>query len=240
MRLLITRPHDDALNLAQQLNAQGHECVIAPVISIVAQKVALPSPEHIQGLAFTSANGVRALHQRLGSNASSWLALPAYTVGPQTQLAALAAGFGRAVQATGDVESLADLIASQQPAHADKPILHIAGSHLAGNLQALLAAHHLSVEKAVLYEALAATDFEPPVANALRQAMFDAVVIYSQRSARIFIDLFTALEPTAPRKPVAFCLSPAIAHLMQAAGFEARTAAAADEPAMLDLLQENA
>ena len=116
MRLLITRPHDDALNLAQQLNAQGHECVIAPVISIVAQKVALPSPEHIQGLAFTSANGVRALHQRLGSNASSWLALPAYTVGPQTQLAALAVGFGHAVQAAGDVESLADLIASQMAA----------------------------------------------------------------------------------------------------------------------------
>jgi uroporphyrinogen-III synthase len=240
MRLLITRPQDDALKLAQQVSAQGHDCVMAPVIYIVARDVVLPSPENIQGLAFTSANGVRALSQQLGPNAADWLRLPAYTVGPQTQQAALAAGFGGAQQAAGDVESLADLIASQQPAHADKPILHIAGSHLAGNLQALLAAHNISVEKAVLYEAQAATDFEPPVANALRRAMFDAVVIYSQRSARIFIDLFTALEPTARRKPVAFCLSPAIARLMQAAGFEARTAAAADEPAMLDLLQENA
>lgn len=240
MRLLITRPQDDALKLAQQVSAQGHDCVMAPVIYIVARDVVLPSPENIQGLAFTSANGVRALSQQLGPNAADWLRLPAYTVGPQTQQAALAAGFGGAQQAAGDVESLADLIASRQPADADKPILHIAGSHLAGNLQALLAAHHVSVEKAILYEAVAATAFEAPVATALQQATIDGVVIYSQRSARIFIDLFNALKAPAGKKPVAFCLAPAIAQLMQAADFETRIAAAADEPAMLALLQENA
>lgn len=239
MRLLVTRPQDDALSLAQHLQAQGHECVIAPVINIVAQPVALPAVENLCGLAFTSANGVRALHQRLAANAAPWLELPAFTVGPQTQQTALACGFTKAVQAAGDVESLADLIASHQSDLGDKPILHIAGSHLAGNLQALLARQHINVEKAALYEAVAATEFEEAAATALQQATIDGVVIYSQRSARIFMDLFARLVTPQVEKPIAFCLSPAIAQLMQAANFETRTAATADETAMLALMQEN-
>ena len=235
MRVLITRPRDDAQRLAQRLSAQGHLCHLAPLIQITPTEADLPPLTDLRGLAFTSAIGVRPLEKKLtGDDAASWFALPAYAVGPQTYAAAEQAGFSNVTEASGDVEGLAQRIASQSEASMEGAILHIAGTHLAGNLQAALAAHNIRVEKCVLYEALAATQFDAQTAAAMHGHGFEAVVIYSQRSAHIYVALMSEIEAA---KPLVFCLSAAIAEIMQAAGFATQTAAAPHEDAMLALLQ---
>lgn len=238
MRVLITRPQDDAQRLAQRLHAQGHACHLAPLLQITPTEAELPPLGDVRGLAFTSANGVRALAAKLThADAARWRALPAYAVGPQTYAAAAQAGFANLTEASGDVESLAEQIASHIDRSMQGSIVHIAGTHLAGNLQALLAAHSIRVEKCVLYEALAASQFDAPTQAAMRDHGFECVVIYSQRSAHIYVALMAQIEAAMPFKPVAFCLSPAIAEILQAAGFATETAAAPHEDAMLALLQ---
>ena len=137
-------------------------------------------------------------------------------------------------QAAGDVAALAALIAADHPRDGGA-VLHIAGTHRAGDLNDALQAAGLTAGRAVLYEAVPADGLTAAAAAALTDAddAPDAVLLYSQRSAKIFLALHSALAGAA--KPAAYCLSPAIAELMQAAGFETRTAAAPDNDGMLAL-----
>ncbi|HEX7775548.1 MAG TPA: uroporphyrinogen-III synthase, partial [Parvibaculum sp.] len=64
MRLLVTRPDEDAGPLAAALAAMGHEAVVAPLLTIrMLRDVALPD-QRWQAILITSANGARALALR--------------------------------------------------------------------------------------------------------------------------------------------------------------------------------
>src|SRR4051812_19478926 len=64
MRLLVTRPRDDAEAFAALLRARGHEAVVAPIMEVHAISGPPFSCEGVQGVLATSANGVRALAAR--------------------------------------------------------------------------------------------------------------------------------------------------------------------------------
>ena len=241
MRLLITRPAANAAVLAEKLAAQGHNIIISPVIDIFPTDTPLPkSADAFAALALTSANGVHALATRcLNDQAlrAAWQSLPAYAVGPQTAATLKAYGWPHILQADGDVDSLASLIV-EKISSPKKPILHLAGRDRAGNLQAALAAENIACDLVMLYEAEPAEVLSPAAEAALSDAEepIDGVLIYSQRSARLFIALCAPISMV--HKPLAYCLSPAIAEIMQAAGFETRTAAQADEASMLVLTKQ--
>ena len=64
MRLLVTRPRDDAESFAQIVRARGHQAVVAPLMEVhFASGPNLPL-EGVQGLIATSANGVRGATAR--------------------------------------------------------------------------------------------------------------------------------------------------------------------------------
>ena len=238
MRLMLTRPMADAASLAEQAARLGHDVVLAPMISIEPLPASLPAADGFDALALTSANGVRALWAAMADAAVAvrFMALPAYAVGPQTAAALTACGWPEVHQAAGDVAALATRIAADAPSR----VLHIAGTHLAGDLAAALQVANIVYNKAVLYEALAAEEFTMAAAAALTDPLepVEAVLFYSQRSAKIFCHLYTALSvPDGVAKPLAFCLSPAIADVMHQAGFETRIAATPEGEAMLDLLR---
>ena len=233
MKLLITRPAEDAEKLVAQLQKISVTCHRAPLMRITPHPQDLPDPATLGGLAFTSVNGLRALMAQ-AQDLQNWQALPAYCVGPQSAAAAREAGFHQCHQAAGDVETLAQLIAQHHTAHS-LPVAHFSGAHLAGNLQALLAAQNIVVKKCVLYEAVAATQFDPATEAALMAGTLDGVVLYSQRTARVFLSLF---QPLAAPPLRVYCLAPAIAEIMQAQGFECVTAATPDEAGMLALIAQ--
>jgi uroporphyrinogen-III synthase len=250
MRLLLTRPAADAISLAEPLAAQGHDIIISPAIHIEPNDTPLPAPDTVQGLVFTSANGVSAMAARFADKRDYelWAQKPAYGVGPQTCAALAKLHWPRVHQAAGDVKTLAATI---QETFAGSDLLHIAGRHQAGDLAALLSQSSVRVTKAVLYEAVAAEALTPLAEFALAdtQAPLEGVLLYSKRSAQIFVSLYRAhlgglnsadTNPlTPPRKPphklMAYCLSAPIAEHMQSAGFETRTAATPDNQAMLAL-----
>ena len=243
MRLLLTRPMADAMAVAEQLAGQGHDVLLSPLIDITFDPEAvLPPLDAQRALAFTSANGVRALMAQLHSanrppaERAAWRNLPVFAVGPQTAAAAQAAGFAKIRQATGDVAALAALIARHKDEAA--PVLHIAGRDRAGDLAALLDDEAVAARRAVLYRAEAAQVFSDAAAAALRDGVepVDGVLLYSQRSAVIFLSLYEALSPHQAPRPTAYCLSQPIAEAMRAAGFEGLAPTKAESAALLALL----
>src|SRR5438874_13037474 len=64
MRLLLTRPRDDAEPLANSLKLRGHEPIIAPLMEIRFVPGAEIPLTGAQGLIVTSANAVRAFAAR--------------------------------------------------------------------------------------------------------------------------------------------------------------------------------
>ena len=175
----------------------------------------------MKGLAFTSANGVRAF-QPFAAPARH---LPAYGVGPQTAAALSAAGFSNVHIAGGDVTSLARTITDDCP---EGPVLHISGRDQAGDLAATLKAAGCEARRAVLYEARAATELPPAALTALRDNALDGVILYSKRSAEIFYRLAGAANLDASL-PQAFCLSAGVAEIARAAGAQTHVAEFPDD-----------
>ena len=224
MRLLVTRPAADGQALAAELEARGHSVICAPVIDIATKPDAAPDLTDVKGLAFTSANGVRAF-QPFAAPARH---LPAYGVGPQTAAALSAAGFSNVHIAGGDVTSLARTITDDCP---EGPVLHISGRDQAGDLAATLKAAGCEARRAVLYEARAATELPPAALTALRDNALDGVILYSKRSAEIFYRLAGAANLDASL-PQAFCLSAGVAEIARAAGAQTHVAEFPDDAHM--------
>ena len=70
MRILITRPRDDAEPFARAVMALGHDAVIEPLLDIVYPAGALLDLKGVQAILLTSANGARAAALRTTARAS--------------------------------------------------------------------------------------------------------------------------------------------------------------------------
>lgn len=206
MRVLITRPREDAEPLARALAGRGIRSLIAPMLEIVSVAGPPVGLDRVQALLATSANGVRAFAQRVTRRD-----LPLYAVGPATAEAARLAGFSRVHVAGGDVASLAARVSAEVDPEAGT-LLHMAGTTVAGDLAGALGAAGYTVRREVLYKARRARALPPEAVATLSAGAIDGVVLYSPRTARTFADLVdrAGLAP-ALAGVIAFCLSPAVA-----------------------------
>ena len=226
MRILITRPEEDARPLAAKLAARNIEALPFPLLKIVpANNGAVPSGP-FQAICVTSANALRMV---LPSDAM--LQTPVLTVGPQSLAEARQRGYLHASAHGGDVKGLAaHMNAELRP--QDGPILYLAGDQVSADLQGLLSASGFQVEKYVAYKAvpLQPAHFDAALENA------DAVMLYSPRTAKIFTQLVAslALEKSAG-KLTYYCLSANVAAQLPQ-HWPVRIAKAANEQAMLALL----
>ena len=232
---LLTRPRPDSENLATLLRACGVDSLIDPIINILPLEGAeLPPLEKVQALLLTSANGVRALAALLGPEAKAHNK-PLLAVGTATAEAARAAGFRHVQSAGGDVGALAAL-AIERLKPTDGPLLHIAGTRVAGDLAARLGAHGFEVQRECLYRAEASTALSAEARETLENGKIDMVLFFSPRSARGFVKLICAADSSEPLAQVtAICLSPAVAG--EAAGLawrRIRTAILPEQTALLD------
>ncbi|TVR80173.1 MAG: uroporphyrinogen-III synthase [Rhodospirillales bacterium] len=206
MRVLITRPRDDAELLARALAGHGIRSLIAPMLEIVFLAGPPVALDGVQALLATSANGVRAFARR-----ETHRDLPVYAVGPATAEEARRAGFSRVHVAGGDVVSLAARVSAELDPEAGT-LVHMAGTAVAGDLAGALDAAGYTVRREILYQARRARGLPPEAIATLSAGTIDGVVLYSARTARTFADLVdrAGLAP-ALAGVIAFCLSPAVA-----------------------------
>jgi len=204
--ILITRPEEDAAPLAADLEKRGFKPLVAPMLSIRPIEDAAMQTRGIQGLLFTSANGVRAFAAQSDRRGAA-----AWCVGAATSVVARRLGFHDVRTAAGDVESLADLVIKNVDPKQGA-LLHAAGSAIAGDLSGRLSKAGFTVCRAVLYEAVPATALPEEAAAALRAGTVRAVLFFSPRTADSFVRLVEeAGLADACRGVDAVCLSEAVA-----------------------------
>ena len=176
MKIIITRPVEDALPLASKLRALGHEVVIAPVLEIVAREEVVFPQRDYQAICLTSANGVRALKDIEALKQFSVLA-----VGPQSMQMALGFGFEKVQAVGGDVVGLAAYVAENLKPAAG-PILYISGSTTSGDLEGKLRSSDFDVDRIITYDARPANlnGFTDDIQSS------HAVLLYSPRSANLW------------------------------------------------------
>ena len=246
MRLLVTRPEPDGERTAQALRARGHAVALAPLLRTENVDFVLPE-QAFSAVVLTSANAARAVAEHPGR--AQLTALTAFTVGRRTAEAARAVGFRDVRSADGDQRDLVDLLRADllradlprtDPPRMESsdraPLLYLAGEDRAGDL----AAAGLPVHTAVVYRALKADRFPPPVAAVLAQREIDGVLHFSARSAEAYLDC--AVRGGIGNQalaPVHYCLSRQVAAPLSAAGAVVlRVAARPDEAALLELVGE--
>lgn len=210
MRVLVTRPAPDGDALSLRLRTAGHQVIAAPLLTIQFEDVGAPDLAAFQAILLTSANGARALARLTDDRA-----LPVLTVGDATARAAREAGFGDVRVADGDVETLAALAQSELDPMA-KPLLHVAGSVVAGDLKGALDSAGFTVTRLVAYRAEAATGLTDEALDAFREGAIDLALFYSPRTARIFSDLAQSADiESALQTVTAGCLSGAVRDALQ-------------------------
>jgi uroporphyrinogen-III synthase len=182
-RALVTRPRAEAAGLRDALAARGVEALIEPLMEIRFRDGSGPDLEAVQALLCTSANGVRAL-----ARSTPERGLRLFSVGEATAACARAEGFCRVESAGGAVDDLARL-AAERLDPGGGPLLHVAGSALAGDLAATLGARGFTVERMVLYEARPVPALGPACVRALDAGLVDFALFYSPRTAAIFARL---------------------------------------------------
>lgn len=232
MRILITRPAKEAALIAEMLVAEGHQVIVSPLLDIRFIDGPPISLSGFQAILATSANGIHALARRTAEHDK-----PVYAVGPETAAAAVAEGFRTVEQSTAGAETLA--LAVQQQAHpADGPLLYAAARDRTGHLETALSKLGFAIHTEVLYAAQALPLSETAIA-ALRSGEVDAVMLFSARSARLFVTQIADQQlQYACESIVALCISPAVATALGAARFRSIDAAASpNRDSMLALLR---
>ena len=172
--ILITRPVDDSIEIADLLEEKGYEPVIEPMLEIVPVKADLP--KEFQAIIFTSANAVR-----LAKAYDLDKSLPAYCVGNRTASIARDKGWQNVKSAGGNVNDL-NLLLEQEDFISDLPLLHLAGEDIATPVSV----QGTEVLRAAIYQARQAAKFSPLCFDLLMKHALVYVLFFSSRSAEAF------------------------------------------------------
>ncbi|AXS42241.1 uroporphyrinogen-III synthase [Breoghania sp. L-A4] len=215
MHLLLTRPIEEARTSASKLVAIGHKVTVSPVLEVVLDPSVPIERDGVCALVVTSARAIAALNQR--TDRARLKDLPVYTVGDASAEAARDAGFASVHSASGDVEALGAFVCARIDP-AEGALLYACGRDRHGALEEQLAGAGYSIRVAEVYRAEAANALSVEARDALARGEIDGVVVYSARSARIFLDLVAhAGLRSALRRLTLFAISPAAATALRAA-----------------------
>ncbi len=239
MAVLVTRPHPDDEATAGALRARGFEVLRAPMLRFAAVPFQDDVDVRYDAVIVTSANALRAIEPQLAG--SRLLELPLFAVGDHTASAARGAGFGQVIAAKGGAAALRDLVlAGVKSKHLKRSgtLLYLAGADLARDLAGELGEKGFTVVTHTTYRMIPASSLPREVCDAFVANEVEAVLHYSRRSARAFLDAARTggVEISALALPQ-YCISSAVASILRDAGAAQVTAAAsADENALFEAL----
>jgi uroporphyrinogen-III synthase len=239
MAVLVTRPHPDDEATAFALRAQGFEVMLAPMLRF--EPVAFHDDEEARygAVIVTSANALRGIEPHL--KGSRLLKLPLFAVGERTASAAHRAGFDNVIPANGDAASLRDSVLASVKAKELKKastLLYLAGADLARDLAGELGERGFTVVTHTTYRMIPVSSLPREACDAFAASGIEAVLHYSRRSARAFLDAARAggVEISALAIPQC-CISAAVAAVVRDAGAtQVMAAASPDENALFEVL----
>jgi uroporphyrinogen-III synthase len=240
MAVLVTRPHPDDEATATALRDRGFEVLRAPMLRFEPVMFSDDEDAAYGAVIVTSANALRAIAPQLAH--SRLLKLPLFAVGEHTAAVAREAGFTEVMTARGDASALRDLVLAGVKAKQLKKastLLYLAGADLARDLAGELGEKSFTVVTHTTYRMVPAADLPREICDAFVAHRIEAVLHYSRRSARAFLEAARSggVEISALALPQC-CISPAVAAVLRDAGATQVTAASqADENALFEALE---
>jgi len=249
MAILVTRPQPDNEATGASLRARGFDVLLAPMLRF--EPVALPDDPAADYAAIivTSANALRAVKPQLAGR--RLLDLPLLAVGERTASAARQAGFANVISAGGDAADLRELVLAKVLHKISKtkdskdwrlrtvrPVLYLAGADLSRDLAGELGEYGLNVVTRTTYRMVASSVLPLESRDAIAANRVEAVLHYSVRSARAFLDAVRSAGVEISALAVQqCCISATVASILREAGAAQVTVAPSpDENALLDAL----
>ncbi len=239
MAVLVTRPQPDDETTAASLRARGFEVLKAPMLRFEPVAFQDDTDAAYGAVIVTSANALRGIEPHLEN--SRLLALPLFAVGERTAAAARGAGFENVISADGDAAGLRDcVLASVKTKELKKtnPLLYLAGADLARDLAGELGERGFTVVTHTTYRMSPVASLPREICDAFAAHRIEAVLHYSRRSARAFLQAARAggVEISALAIPQC-CISAQVATVVRDAGAtQVVVAATPDENALLEAL----
>jgi uroporphyrinogen-III synthase len=239
MAVLVTRPHPDGEATAVALRGRGFEVLLAPMLRFEPVAFADDAETYYGAVIATSANALRAIEPQPA--ARRLFKLPLFAVGEHTASAARKAGFRKVIAAEGGAMSLRDLVLESARARVFKKasmLLYLAGADLARDLAGELGERGFNVVTQTTYRMVPVASLPRAACDAFAANAVEAVLHYSRRSARAFLDASRAagVEISALAVPH-YCISAAVAAVLREAGAAQVTVAATpDENALFGSL----
>jgi uroporphyrinogen-III synthase len=240
MAVLVTRPHPDDETTAASLRARGFDVLRAPMLRFEPVAFHEDMNARYSAVIVTSATALRGIDPHLKGH--RMLELPLFAVGEHTAAAARRAGFTHVVSANGDAANLRDLVLASLKAKELKKastLLYLAGAELARDLASELEESGFRVVTHTTYKMIPVTSLPRETCDAFAANQVEAVLHYSQRSARAFLDAARAagVEISALAIPQC-CISAAVASVVRDAGAtQVVVAATPDENALFEALE---
>lgn len=234
MRLLVTRPAEDAQRQAMQLKRLGHTPLMLPLLEMIYPPLTQLNLKGVQALIVTSRNALRGLSANGAFEAAKLL--PLYCVGEGTAELAAQIGFSRVVSGDGRASSLVPLI-SHALRPADGALLYLTGQHLAFDLETPLIKAGFLVPRVICYEA---RELHPGRARALAEMLrgreVDGIILMSPRTASIFARVIKRFEVEEEARAITcYCYSEAIAKPL--GDLDGLTIAISSHPKEADLMK---
>jgi len=240
MAVLVTRPYPDDGTTAASFRARGFDVLRAPMLRFEPVAFHEDINARYSAVIVTSANALRGIEPHLKGH--RMLELPLFAVGEHTAAAARRAGFTHVVSANGDAANLRDLVLASLKAKELKKastLLYLAGAEFARDLASELEESGFRVVTQTTYKMIAVTSLPRETRDAFAANQVEAVLHYSQRSARAFLDAARAagVEISALAIPQC-CISAAVASVVRDAGAtQVVVAATPDENALFEALE---
>jgi len=253
MAILVTRPQPDNEATGASLRARGFDVLLAPMLRF--EPIGLPDDAGADYAAIivTSANALRAVESQLAGR--RLLDLPLFAVGDRTAAVARRAGFTTVISADGNAADLRELVlakisnnkisnnnisnkAKNKKLRTVRPVLYLAGADLSRDLAGELAEGGLSVVTRTTYRMAASSVLPRETCDAIAANRVEAVLHYSVRSARAFLDAVRAAGVEISALAVQqCCISATVASILREAGATHVTVASSpDENALLGAL----
>lgn len=226
LKIWVTRAEPGASATAARIRARGHTPVVQPLLRVEPLPVDWIDLDGVGALAFTSGNAVRAF-----AAVSPERSLRVFAVGQATAAEAKQAGFRSVLSSDGDVNLLAERIATRAIELRGRSVLHPGAAEPAGNLVGQLEKAGLTARALPLYDT---APVEPGADFLETVGELDAVLVHSPKAARALAALLRKHAAPGLR---AFCLSPAVARPLARAKLAHRaTAELPSEDALLNLI----
>ena len=240
MSILVTRPHPDNEATSENLRARGHVVLLAPVLKFEPVAFLDESETSYGAVIVTSANAIRGVASQFPD--LGLLELPLFAVGEHTAAAARDAGFAEVIVAGGDAAALRDKVmqgARDKRLKKKGTLLYLAGADLSRDLSGELGVEGFNVVTHTTYRMAPIKLLPRDVCEGFAAHGIEAVLHYSRRSARAFLEAARAegVEISALAIPQC-CLSETVAGVLREAGASQVLAAATpDENALFDTLE---